>query len=73
MGEDCGNTAVGTERTIAVLSNAVDKLQIQDVSKRMTIVEVGINPNITNLAVVPPVVNVVTNTNNSALTRIATG
>ena len=72
MGGYRGNTAVGTDRAIAVLSNAVDELQMQDASQRMTVAEVGTNPNITTLAVAPPVVNAVTNTNNSALTRIAT-
>ena len=52
-----------TERAIAVLSTAVDALQVN------TVAEVATNPNITTLAVVPPAV---TNTNNSALTRIAT-
>ena len=72
MGGDRGNTVVGTDRAITVLSNAVDDLQMQDVSKRMTIAEVVTNLNITTLAVVPPVMNTVTNTNNSTLTSITT-
>ena len=72
IGGDRENTTVGMDSTIAVLSNEVDELQMQGTSKRTTIAEVGTNPNVTNLAVVPPVVNTVTNTNNSALTRIAT-
>ena len=72
IGGDRENTAVGMDSAIAVLSNEVDELQMQGTSKRTTIAEVGTNPNITTLAVVPPVVNTVTNTNNSTLARIAT-
>ena len=57
------NPSHKTERAIAVLSTAVDALQVN------TVAEVATNPTITTLAVVPPAV---TNTNNSALTRIAT-
>ena len=62
-GEGKENPSSKTERAIAVLSTAVDALQVNNVA------EVATNPTITTLAVVPPAV---TNTNNSALTRIAT-
>ena len=45
---------------------------MQDTSQRMTVTEVRASPYITTLAVVPPAVNAVTNTNNYTLTRIAT-
>ena len=46
---------------------------MQDTSQRMTDAEVETSPYITTLAVVLRAVNAVTNTNNSTLTRIATG
>ena len=57
------------DKAISVLSTAVDALQMNATLNTSTIAPVS-----TTLAVIPPVVPIlaVTNTNNSALSRIAT-
>lgn len=66
---------VGTKKSkiteaISVLSTAVDQLQVAN-SKTVRIAEVATTTPTTTLTVLPPAVEL-TNTNNSALSRIST-
>ena len=70
VGIGIGNDKSKTESYIVVLSTAVDTLQLA-ASKKVTIAEVATSPS-TALDLIPPINAAVTNSNNSALSRIST-